>query len=167
MRTFFYIFISIFIIGIISCKKPVEYPFIPSIKYKSFELKDTIDLLDNKTKFGILTFSVIDGDGDIGLDITETDPPFDTTSIYYHNLFMTMYEKVNGVFDTVELTVPANYRIPYAVQEGQNKTLKADIKVQINFYFPIKYDTIKYDFYIYDRSLNKSNVESTPEIILK
>ena len=63
-----------------------------------------------------------------------------------------------------ELGAPLFYRIPYIEpREGQNKILSGEIK--IDFEYPtIKYDTIMYDFYITDRALHKSNVESTSDI---
>ena len=150
---------------IFSCIKPEKYPDTPSIKYESFELKDTIDDLDNHIKIGTLTFSFIDGNGDIGLRDEDTIAPYDTLSIYYYNLYIKMFKKQNGAYIPVDLLIPLNYRIPYYVATGQNKTLKGKIKIDIT-YNPIPYDTIKYQFYMYDRALNKSNTESTPDIIL-
>lgn len=149
-----------------SCKKPQQYPTIPQISYKSYEIRDTIDLLDNVVKRGKLKFYVIDGDGDIGLSEADSIAPYNLGSLYYHNLFLTMYEKIDGKFEKVDLTVPLNYRIPYVVPQGQNKTLKADIIVDIDFPQVINYDTIKYDFFIFDRALNQSNIISSPEIII-
>jgi len=148
-----------------SCRKIESYPEIPFIEFKSFTLQDTVDLLGNPGKVGELVFSFVDGDGDIGFDSTATD----TTSIY--DLFFTLYEKLDGEFlkvDEDDLETPLNYRIPFIEMEGQNKTLKGEIQVDF-FYikiFLIKYDTIKYEFYIIDRALHKSNVETTPEIPL-
>ncbi len=150
-----------------SCRKIESYPVIPSIKFKSFTLRDTVDDLNNPVIRGGLVFSFVDGDGDIGLpqpDSTLTD----TTN---YNLFFTLYEKLDGEFakvDEDDLATPLNYRIPFIEIEGQNKTLKGEIQVDFdyNIIFLLKYDTIKYEFYLVDRALNQSNVETTPEIPL-
>lgn len=149
-----------------SCRRIESYPVEPSIKFKSFTLRDTIEpLLEIPGKIGELVFSFVDGDGDIGL------PQSDSTTKDSVNLFFTLYEKIDGEFlkvDEDDLETPIDYRIPFIEMEGQNKTLKGEIQVDF-FYikiFLIKYDTIKYEFYLVDRALNQSNVETTPEIPL-
>jgi hypothetical protein len=47
---------------------------------------------------------------------------------------------------------------------GQDKTLKGEISVKIQYQVVPPYDTIKYDFYVRDRAYNKSNVASTTDI---
>ena len=146
-----------------SCRKIKSISEIPKIVFKSFTLRDTIDILGNKGKIGELVFTFEDGDGDIGLL-----PQSDSTTIDTVNLFFTLYEKLDGEFLKVDLETPINYRIPFIEMVGQNKTLKGEIQVDF-FYikiFLIKYDTIKYEFYIIDRALHKSNFETTPEIPL-
>lgn len=147
-----------------SCRKIESISEIPSIEFKSFTLRDTVDLLNNQGKVGELVFSFVDGDGDIGLPQPDSIPT-DTSSF---NLFFTLYEKLDGEFlkvDEDDLETPLNYRIPFIEMEGQNKTLKGEIQVDF-MYLIIKYDTIKYEFYLVDRALNQSNVETTPEISL-
>jgi hypothetical protein len=162
VKTLFLVVFSI----ILGCEKPEKYPIIPEISFKDFVLKDTFDLLDNPVKRGILKFYLIDGDGDIGLNSYDTFPPFDTSSIYYHNLFIKMFEKKNGIFEEVDFAVPLRFRIPYVEPEGNNKTLKADILVDLDFASPLNYDTVKYEFFVVDRELHHSNTETTGEIRL-
>lgn len=160
----FLLFIVLF-----ACKKPVQYPDTPSIKYESFEIIDSIDLLDQKMKYGILVFSFIDGDGDLGLESDDTLPPFDTSSVYYNNLFITMRQYKNDSLQEVNLETPLYYRIrPRFESSGQNKTLKGKIRVKFEYnnFFLSKYDTIKYYFYILDRSHNQSNTAESNTIIL-
>jgi len=165
MRHFF--LIILIAIVFFSCKKPQTYPVVPALEYKSFELKDTVDLLDNKVKKGILTVSFTDGDGDIGLDPSDTLSPFDTSSIYFYNFFIDVYKKQNDSLVLQDLLVPLRYRIQNITPLGQNKTLKGTISVSINYnYYEIN-DTFKYNIYIYDRALHKSNIVETPELIIK
>ena len=127
-----FLFIILILLVFFSCKKPQTYSEIPNLEYKNFELKDTIDLLDNKIKSGILTVSFTDGDGDIGLNPSDTLTPFDTSSIYYYNLYIDVYKMQNDTLVFQDLQVPLRYRIQDLTPLGQNKTLKGEIKVSIN-----------------------------------
>lgn len=158
------ILIIIVLLGGLSCKKIESLPEIPSISFKSFILIDTIDALGNEGKIGELTFDFEDGDGDIGL----TQPDSLSADSTNFNLFFTLFGKTNGEFIEVsenDLETPLNYRIPYIEKEGQNKALKGEIQVDF-IYLLFEYDTIKYSFFIVDRALHKSNVETTPEIAM-
>ena len=149
----------------LSCKKIESLPEIPSISFKSFILIDTIDALGNEGKIGELTFDFEDGDGDIGL----TQPDSLSADSTNFNLFFTLFDKIDGEFIEVsenDLETPLNYRIPYIEKEGQNKALKGEIQVDFLYYHTFEYDTIKYSFFIVDRALHKSNVETTPEIAM-
>jgi len=148
----------------LSCKKIESLPEIPSISFKNFTLIDTIDALGNEGKIGELTFDFEDGDGDIGL----TQPDSLSADSTNFNLFFTLFSKTNGEFIEVsenDLETSLNYRIPYIEKEGQNKALKGEIQVDF-IYLLFEYDTIRYSFFILDRALHKSNVETTPEIAL-
>jgi len=148
----------------LSCKKIESLPEIPSISFKSFILIDTIDALGNEGKIGELIFDFEDGDGDIGL----TQPDSLSADSTNFNMFFTLFGKTGGEFIEVsenELETPLNYRIPYIEKEGQNKAIKGEIQVDF-IYLLFEYDTIKYSFFIVDRALHKSNVETTPEITM-
>jgi len=119
--------------------------------------------MNNRGKTGELVFDFVDGDGDIGLP----QPDSISTDTTNYNLFFTLYEKLDGEFLKVYLATPLKYRIPFIEMEGQNKTLKGEIKVELSYYLihgRLEYDTIMYEFYLIDRALHKSNVETTPEI---
>jgi hypothetical protein len=155
------VFTSLFI----SCQKPESYSVVPEIKLLYIRVHDTTVIEGSSQKNVTIDFSFVDGDGDIGYDTTNTD------TLHKDNLFFTTYQKRMGVFVNVDSLnkSPLSYRIPYRdimARTGQNKTLKGSIKIELEQQL-IQYDTIKYDFYITDRSLNKSNVETTGEIILK
>ena len=149
----------------VSCRKIVQLPPEPKIEFLNFAVFDTTDILGNLCKGGRLSFHFEDGDGNLGLktpDGTDTD----TT-----NLFFTLYRKVGGVMTEVpdnDIMKPSNYRIPYMERTGQNKILKGTIAVTFLylFYSEEDTDTIRYDFYLKDRTPNLSNTESTSEIFL-
>ena len=149
-----------------ACKKTEVYSEIPEIAYKNFLFRDTTDLLGNTSLLGVLTFTFVDGDGDLGLD----QPPDTATpgNPSYSNLFFTLFAYQNGIITEIgedELEFPLAYRIPLLEPEGSDKTLKGEIEVEF-IYVAFDYDTISYDFYITDRAGHESNVESTPFFIL-
>jgi len=142
------------------CLKTEEFPPEPRITFKSFEF------------FGdsaSLTFSFTDGDGDIGLDATDTYAPFDTGSTYYFNLFLEHSERINGEWNDVTFAEPIHYRIPRITPTGQNKTLEGEIAVAIDpfsLFITGNADTVRYSVELVDRSLNRSNKVFTNDIVV-
>ena len=145
-----------------SCLKIEQLSSIPYIKYNNFTIFDSLDILGNQSKAGRLNFYFEDGDGNFGLK--EPTGYSDST-----NLFFTIYRKTGGVMVPVAKNDPlylSPYRIPYMDRQGQNKILRGTISVTILYPFYSPTDTIKYDFFVKDRALNKSNVASTGEIVI-
>lgn len=150
---------------LLSCEPEVKYPIIPNIKFVNLE-KISNDLgYDYKAN---LKFYFEDGDGDIGLDdITEDlQPPFDTSSIYHYNFFIKYYEKQNGTFVKVDLPVEQNARIP-RLSNNTPESIDGEISIEVFINnFASQYDTVRFEFFIVDRSLHHSNTVTTPEIII-
>jgi len=163
MRTFTSILFSALLL-MISCKDidPV-YPDEPVVDYQGFGLFITTDPLGNNTLIGQLTFDFTDGDGNLGLppliDTTDLSLP-DTVKF---NFFLHLYDLQNDEFVQIpeEDGGILKYRIPYLDKQPLTGTM--DLKIS---YPIIKYDTIFYTFYIYDRDFNRSNIDSTDRIIL-
>lgn len=157
-----YLFL-LFAVGIFSsCMNNEDYPPTPEIAFKDFVKRG------NDSADFIITFK--DGDGDLGLNPWDTTDEFSVTGPYYYNLVMKYYyKKPDGNFERYVLpgndTLEYKYRVPDLRLRGQNKALAGEIMVNMlaPFYVP-GHTAIRYDVYIYDRSLNKSNVITTPEI---
>jgi hypothetical protein len=159
------ILIAVFLISLASCKKPKTYPVEPEITFKELVKNTNTQGLDESAD---LTISFTDGDGDIGLAEGDTMPPYNPSSVYYYNFYISFFIKHNGVFEEYPLAIPASQRIPYIYHEGKDKSLTGDIIMHIDFLgFPFNNDTLRFDAYIYDRALHKSNTITTSEIILK
>ena len=149
---------------LLSCNKidPV-YPDEPVIDYQGFGLFISIDGLGNKTLMGQLTFEFTDGDGNLGLpplvDTTELNLP-DTVKF---NFFLQLYD-LQG-FEYVEIPDLdgglLKYRIPYLDKQPLSGVMDLEISYPI-----IKYDTIYYTFWIYDRDFNRSNIDTTDVIVI-
>jgi hypothetical protein len=163
-KTLYIIIFSLVILAAESCKKIEQLPPEPFIEFRSFEVFDTTDILGNKAKGGRLKFYFEDGDGNIGLK-----EPFESVVKDSTNLFFTLYRKISG--EMVQASAndpikPSPYRIPYMERLGQNKILKGTISVTFLYFSYTAKDTIRYDFYLKDRALNESNLESTSEIVI-
>jgi hypothetical protein len=175
----------LFVLFLSTCKKKEIYPSIPYLEFKEALFFPANDGTDSIMK---LVFTFKDGDGDIGLDQTDTFPPFQAdwnkykkaTNPFYYNLHVNYFELVDNQFQHVvkildpDATPPVYdtlrnlYRIENITPEGRHKAIRGDIEVSI---FPSPYpdakDTVRYKFFIYDRALNKSNEVETPNIIWK
>lgn len=148
-----------------SCVKKEKYPDEPVIEFIDLIKVNNALGVDEK---GILVFSFTDGDGDLGLEQGDTFPPFNRQSEYYYNLFIDFYELQMDSLVKIPLEIPMHQRIPNLTPEGQSKAIKGEIEAELFINNPLSpYDTIAFEFYIYDRALNKSNVVRTPLIVIK
>jgi len=162
--------------ALLSCEAKQNYPDKPKIEYKDHEVIKNVQGRDSVIN---LTISYIDGDGDLGLKESQTDPPFDTGR-YANNLFMEYQERIDGEFQQVrrdkwnpEDTIGFEYRFPYVTPDGKNKSIKGDLSVKISprpyFYYPQEnYEGfVKFKVSIVDRKLHQSNTITTPAIPFK
>jgi hypothetical protein len=158
------VLLSAFILVLVTatgCEPVDKVSDIPEIKFKSlssiYEIVDTLGGFDIKA--ADLLFSFADGDANFGAITGSRDTV---------NLVLEPYKKVNHEYFPVSVdTFGRKYaimRVEELDRVGQNKTVKGDIKVQIQYFTVPPFDTIRYDFYILDRAGNKSNVESTSDI---
>jgi hypothetical protein len=163
------------VMAVVSCRKKESYSVIPEIHYSRFLLE--VDTAAHVARRGILEFTFQDGDGDIGLPSNYLQPPFNPGSKYYYNLIIKYFEKQHGKFIEVPLlswnpdsarydTITFDARIPWLTPNLGDKAISGTIQDTLFIDNPLSpYDTIKFTFYIYDRALHKSNVDSTPPIV--
>lgn len=157
-------FILLIILGY-SCKKAEEYPNVPVIKFEQFVKIPTASGKDN---VGVMIISFTDGDGDVGFRVGDTLAPYQKGGKYYYNFIIKYFERQKGVYKEITLPFTNNSRIPYLTPEGKNKVLAGNIEMDLFINNPLtKFDTIRFEAYIYDRALNKSNVVTTTDIVVK
>ena len=149
-----------------SCSSFQEHSEIPEIHFKQLIFEDRLNLLGQMTPHAVITFSFIDGDGDIGVrpqeeSITDITLVSRMEFIWYKILLgkPEPYQFEKGIITPI--------RIPYnSVMDrtgAQNKILKGTIEAPLDIPGEIQgIDTMFIEFYIFDRKLNKSNVERTP-----
>ncbi len=148
-------FIVIILFLFCRCVEIEEYSEIPDISFKSITVTDTVDGLLNPAYRVDLKFDVVDGDGDIGLHTYDTAAPHDV------NFFLKLYQIEDGIMNEVTMQTPLNGRIPYIQIDGQNTTLSAEIH-RISYYTkPVPWDSVKFEFYIKDRALHSSNIDTS------
>lgn len=166
--------LSLLIIAGISCRKLEEFPPEPHIAFYDFE--QFIDGQSGLEK-GRLKISYQDGDGDIGLDKDDLDPPFHQAGEFHFNFIVRYFEQQYGTFVEVPLvswnvdtqTYDTNYlstRIPPLIPKGQEKAISGIIEYEVFLTNPFSgFDTIMFKVKLVDRALNISNEVSTPPIL--
>ena len=163
---------TVLVLLLASCLKTQSISDIPSIQFLSFTRTGPSD-----TAGAFLTISFKDGDGDIGrLNPADTNPPYNSSSPYRYDLNMIFYGLAQGdnqfrrYYNPVSndsfmlgYTLPV---LPAAI--GNNKALSGQISIYIQApFYPVglnpkvTFTAWKFDIYIYDRALHKSNVVST------
>jgi hypothetical protein len=158
MKTRDFLAVALLVILMVHSCEPLErVSNIPEIQFKSLSapyLVDTSAIIYHAVD---LVFSFKDGDSDIGTDRDSAADP---------NLFLIPFEKVDGVYDSLD---PVVYGKPYKILKNEllntGRTVRGEIKVQIPYFlYPPPFDTIRYDFYIIDQAGHESNVATTSDL---
>jgi hypothetical protein len=141
-----------------ACNKLEEYDDRPIITEGSYSLLQNAQGKDTSL---VLKFTFTDGDGNVGLSANDTMPPYDT------NVKIDYLEKIDGVFTKILIpgttdTLNFNSRIKTF---GSNTPTKAEVEVKVNISVVLA-DTVKFDYYILDKNLNRSNKMTTGTIVL-
>lgn len=149
---------------VVSCVEKEQYPLEPVIKYAGFMVDTTAEGYDS---LGYVLITYTDGDGDIGLDSTDTVEP------YLYNYYFTFKAMKNGILQPIELPDTAinfNSRIPILTPSGKNKNISGEISRTLELYQAwafLSSDTIGFEIFIKDRALNVSNVVQSPLYIIR
>ncbi|MEG2666003.1 MAG: hypothetical protein RSA02_03190, partial [Bacteroidales bacterium] len=164
--------ISMFLL-LSACVKPQEFSVEPYIEFRENTIKS--DLSGRETLY--VKFYFQDGDGDIGRYSTEETPPY--VGVYKYNLYFLLYEKMKDTtYQPVYLRdsmgshcIEYPYIIKYIEPVNSNKAMSGTITWEMNdFQFIKQYmkgKTIRFNIFLYDRSLHKSNVISTSDILVR
>jgi hypothetical protein len=168
MKAFSYLWIlPVVLLSFAECRDAESLPIVPSIKYKSHQ---KITNANGKDSLIRLTFSYIDGDGDLGLSESDTLPPYKYGGKFYFNIFIDYYEKSGNKFVPVVIpfttdTVRFLYRMDVITPEGKNKAIRGEISTIMDLSpYNVKPSAIKFGIQIADRQLHLSNKAESPEI---
>ncbi len=174
-----WIAIGLMVLIVTACQKTVEYPIEPKITYESFTYLFNAD--STFSGQGILSFSYTDGDGDLGLDDSDTIAPFGLNDAHYYNMIIDYMKSVNGEFVKVPLlsphvaidsadtqlydTVSFNARFHRLRDSEEPKAISGTMEYTLTVQNPLSpNDTIKFEIHILDRALHESNVIQTEPI---
>ena len=130
-----------------SCEEIQIASNILEVKFENFRVNDTT-----------LVVSFRDGDGDIGI--------YEGDTTIKENFYLTFlkFDTTDGKFVELTLETEPNFRIPYIPEpEGVNKSLIGEIEINLTYAFPLdiaEADSFYLRFYMEDRALHKSNVDS-------
>ena len=145
-----------------ACINRKEYPDEPQITFEKFE--QTPDT-------AYLSFAFTDGDGDLGLNASDTTSPFHSKGSNFYNIYISYFEYKNGIAIEKKLASPFNYRFPRIESQSRSKALVGSIRIKIPrpYYNPILNvgDSVRYDFFIKDRDLHSSNTASSGAVVVK
>ena len=180
MKTRNLIALLLLLLAAFSCQKKVEYPVEPRIAYEGFTYLFNAD--STFSGEGVVSFSYTDGDGDLGLDESDTLYPFGFHDAHYYNLEIDYLKCVNGVFvktpllsphvpthpgDTLVLydTVTFNARFKRLRDSEEPNAISGTMEYKLTVQNPFSPDdTIKFEIHILDRALHESNGIQTEPI---
>ena len=154
------VFILVLVSVLFTCKKNENFSDIPYLEFIGHTIKDSVDALGNLTKICELHLYFTDGDGDIGLFDEDTIAPFD------YNIFVNYFEMDNDSLQQINVNPPYHIRIPNLTPTGQNKSLKVDVKYDVDITYRNS-DTIKFELKLFDRALNESEWVSSGLIVVQ
>jgi len=147
-----------------SCEPPQSYSEIPEIHFKSLVFEERIDhpILQNLVKYAVLTFSFVDGNGDIGVNQWDVDKVSRIHYTWYQKLPNSTYEQHQFPDSSFTRSSEIPYEDVMNKDDAHNKTLKGTIEIAFSAPTNIQdVDTMRIEFFIVDRARNKSNVDYT------
>ncbi len=158
MRKKIIILVILLTISFQQCQELPEYPDVPIINYENFSLYINTNNLGQEVLTGKLNFSFTDGDGNIGLEPRPDTIAIGLPDTQRYNLFLQVHDYQNEAFTKVpdEYGGILKYVIPYMDKQPLSGTISVTIEYPI-----IRYDTVFYTFYLYDRDFNKSNTDTS------
>lgn len=173
-RTLTFLSIPVLMAG---CLKKEEFPDEPILTFKSVEqVVEEIPDPGQTTIYGhfiYVTVDFTDGDGDIGLDETDTQSPFGTGEAHNFNTNCIFERQEMGVWTDVQSVIPG--RIKRISPSGQDPTLNGEIRWKVGPYpgprqgLPpiLAGDTMRVSMWLEDRSLNRSNTVTSEAFVLQ
>lgn len=147
-----------------SCIDKPSYPSEPVIAYKDFIRYGSDPSNPDSVE---LVVSFTDNEGDIGLEQGDTHGLFKDGNIWLVYFFDTsgVWEAYDTSVTTPQFdTFKVAYRVPPVLPEGDPaEPMKGLIYVKQSPFIKV-FDKIKYEVYMYDKALHKSNLIETPPL---
>jgi hypothetical protein len=164
-----------------ACFREPDYSVVPEITFQNIVVSPArFPQTDSIAIF--ITYK--DGDGDLGLDDQDINPPFNITNPdgtpnrFYYNYLINVFKKERGRFVPIVFSDPSvtlNGRFPRLNNLSTRTAIEGSLRYGFNFFyvFPDAYrpritrgDTVRFEIQLADRQLNLSNIVQTDEIII-
>ncbi len=157
-----------------SCYQKPEFPNAPFISNPVLTSTVVRDCTLVNTDVVRINMNFQDGDGNLGLDATDINPPFNApttgqTNFYYTNFKLKVFRKVGNTFEPFILPDTSfnyNQRFPRLDEKDRVSPIQGTLSNRVSFsQIGIAPNTIlKFRIQILDRSLNLSNELETDTI---
>ncbi|MBC6611273.1 hypothetical protein H8B15_10085 [Hymenobacter sp. BT507] len=160
--------------GVSSCLTPPDYPDTPSIEFKSIRSERVVADIGTYDTVTV-TVSFRDGDGDLGLDNSETNAPYNLTNSngqpnkFYNNYFFQPQILRGNTFVDYDLSFPYDSRFPRIPPIDRNEPKRGNLSFGLQVFqgtFPAG-SQIRFKVSIADRALNVSNEVTTDPITIQ
>ena len=163
MRMFFCSLGAIVIGIVLWCCKPLEsYTDVLEVSFESLSFADITSALGTE-KRAVLVFSFADGNGNLGVR-TFNDSISKIHYTWYQKLPDGKYEAYQFISGTITDSIAIPYRSVMDRDEAQNRLLKGKIEIALSMPInPQNVDTMRIEYFIFDRSGKQSNVDHTPD----
>lgn len=157
-QSFFkYLLLFVTVSVVYACVKKTAYPTTPEIEFQAL-YPYVADSADLQIKFK-------DGDGDIG--VSENDTIRTLWAIYYYKDTITQKYRAYTPCPNNCDTLRTGYIIKSPNDSYKGKPISGELSIRLQqFRHSKKIKNIKYVIYLFDKAGNKSNVVTTPEIIV-
>jgi hypothetical protein len=161
-------------LAVSSCITAPEYSDTPEISFKSITKQRFVT--DDGTFDSVkVTISFRDGDGDLGLDNADTNPPYQqyeadgkTENRFYNNYFLQpQVRQADDSYQNYNVGFGYNSRYPYLNTSGRSEPLKGDLTFSQRFFkgtFGSPGKIVRFQVSIVDRALHESNTVITDPI---
>jgi hypothetical protein len=156
-----------------SCWKEPNFPNEPHIDFSYINQSTIRDNLDNPVAEITIAIKYQDGNGDLGLDDDELNPPYDPSpgNKFTHNYFVETFIENQGKFEPYVTAIadPYNGRFLRLDPDARSQALEGELrrKIEIAEGFDIQEGArLKFRIQIADRSLNLSNTIETDPITM-
>ncbi|MBW3131182.1 hypothetical protein [Hymenobacter profundi] len=162
--------------GVSSCLTAPDYPDTPSIEFENIRSERVVADIGNYDTVTV-TVSFRDGDGDLGLDNSETNAPYNLNDAsgqpnkFYNNYFFQPQILRDGTFVDFNFTGSFRYdsRFPRIPPIDRNEPKRGNLSFGLQIFqgtFPAG-SQVRFKVSIADRALNVSNEVITDPITIQ
>ena len=158
------VLVSLLVLSLGSCLEKQDFPNEPKLEFVGFSQAVPQGAIDS---IGVVHLTFTDGDGNLGLNISDSTGRFHPDSFYNTNLFIFPFKKIEGVFAPAFVFTDNHVRISPRLSDSDNP-IEGDIDASVLYPARTSLDvsdtvTLKWEIYLVDRDFNHSNIITSPD----